>query len=258
MDLIEIMGRARDRATPGQVRRLRSLLKSHNALRWPLRSNLSLLARIHETDKWGGHWYTQHYQAHFHRLRKRRLNLLEIGVGGYGDPRAGGESLRMWKDYFPKANIYGIDIFDKSGLQEPRIRIFQGSQADPDFLRWVASQIGRLDIVIDDGSHLNEHMVISFQTLFPLLAEGGFYAIEDLHAAYMEDREGSEAVGDRAPAIALCKRLVDGLNGRSVADHEPACFDEPITSIHFYPELVIFHKGPNRSSQSPESAESQT
>jgi hypothetical protein len=230
---------------------MRSWLKTNRALRWPLRSNLSVLARLHETDKWGYHWYAQHYQAHFHRLRKRPLNLLEIGVGGYDDPHAGGESLRMWKDYFPRANIYGIDVFDKSGLQEPRIRIFQGSQADPDFLGWVAGQIGRLDIIVDDGSHLNEHMVISFQTLFPLLAEGGFYAIEDLQAAYMEHQENGEAAGGRAPAIAMCKRLVDGLNWRAIAGHEPSYSDDHVASIHFYPELVIFHKGPNRSSQSP-------
>ena len=115
------------------------------------------------------------------------MNLLEIGVGGYDDPKQGGHSLRMWKDYFPNANIYAIDLYDKSALQEPRIHIFQGSQADPDFLKWVAGEIGQLDIVIDDGSHVNEHVIVSFQTLFPLLADNGIYAIEDLHTAYLPD-----------------------------------------------------------------------
>jgi hypothetical protein len=250
MDLIGIVERAKHQASTGHVKLVKSWLRTNKALRWPFRSDLSVLARIHGTDKWGYHWYAQHYQSHFHRLRKKRLNLLEIGVGGYDDPRAGGESLRMWKDYFPNANIFGIDVFDKSGLEEPRIRIFKGSQDDPDFLAWVAGQIGRLDIIIDDGSHLNEHMVASFQALFPLLAEGGFYAIEDLQAAYMVSQGSSDVTGCQAPAIAMCKRLVDGLNWRAIAGHEPSYCDDHVDSIHFYPELVVVHKGPNRSSQS--------
>ena len=35
------------------------------------------------SDKWNSHWYTQHYQRYFQPFKNRRLNLLEIGVGGY-------------------------------------------------------------------------------------------------------------------------------------------------------------------------------
>jgi len=43
---------------------------------------------------------------------------------------------------------------------------------------------GKLDIIIDDGSHHGEHQLISFNTLFPLLSPGGFYIIEDCLCAY--------------------------------------------------------------------------
>jgi hypothetical protein len=36
--------------------------------------------------------------------------MLEIGVGGYDSPISGGESLRMWKTYFPFAKIFALDI----------------------------------------------------------------------------------------------------------------------------------------------------
>ena len=72
--------------------------------------NLTELAKIHETDKWGSHWYAPHYERHFKDLRKKKLRILEIGVGGYADPSAGGASLRMWKYYFPKSSIYALDI----------------------------------------------------------------------------------------------------------------------------------------------------
>jgi len=59
-------------------------------------SDLTFLAEIYGTDKWGEHWYTPHYEFHFHKFRKKKINLLEIGVGGYDKPYSGGSSLRMW------------------------------------------------------------------------------------------------------------------------------------------------------------------
>lgn len=95
------------------------------------------------------------------------------GIGGYDDPRAGGASLRMWRAYFPKSRIYGIDIHDKSGHDEKRIRTFRGDQTDRGFLEGVVREIGRPNIIIDDGSHLNAHVVATFEILFPLLADDG-------------------------------------------------------------------------------------
>ena len=92
--------------------------------------NLSKIALCHKTDKFGYHFYTPHYQKHFNSFRFKKIKLLEIGVGGYKEPLIGGNSLRMWKSYFPFAKIFSIDIFEKSFLQERRIRIFQGSQID--------------------------------------------------------------------------------------------------------------------------------
>src|SRR5277367_470921 len=92
------------------------------ALPAPLRSRLSPLARFvyrtdlnklafhFGTDKWGIHWYTQHYQRYFEHIRLRKLNILEIGVGGYEKSSVGGESLRMWKTFFPNSRIVGIDL----------------------------------------------------------------------------------------------------------------------------------------------------
>src|SRR5690606_37075280 len=111
------------------------------------------------------------YYTHFSPIRNLTLNLLEIGVGGwdgtsYNNPSRGGESLRFWKDYFCNSNIFAIDIQDKSCLQEERIAVFQGSQTDPDFLDSVIEQIGKIDIIIDDGSHVNLDVIFTFEKLF--------------------------------------------------------------------------------------------
>ena len=84
----------------------------------------------------------------------------------------------MWKAYFPESRIFGIDIYDKK-YRRRRIRTFQGSQTDANFLKRVVEEIGPVDIIIDDGSHYNTHVIASFQTLFRLLAPKGIYVVED-------------------------------------------------------------------------------
>ena len=68
---------------PGWKRRIKCLYEQFMSFFYP--NNLIKLAEIYGTDKWNAHWYAQHYQRHFHRLRKKKLKILEIGVGGDDD-----------------------------------------------------------------------------------------------------------------------------------------------------------------------------
>lgn len=206
---------------------------------------LTALALVHGTDK-ALHGYTRHYDRHFRGRRWRQLNLLEIGVGGYASAELGGASLRMWRDYFPRGHIHGLDIEDKTSLQSERIRIFTGSQADPTFLRWMAAEIGPLDIVVDDGSHVSSHVTTAFEVLFPLLNDGGIYAIEDIHTSYYPQYGGSWLdLGAPGTTLAMVKRLLDGLNHQYIPRRESTYVDQHVVSVHCYPKLVIIHKGRN-------------
>ncbi|MBI2810511.1 MAG: class I SAM-dependent methyltransferase [Candidatus Melainabacteria bacterium] len=204
-------------------------------------ADLSLLAYMHETDKYGYHSYIKHYQKHFSPLRSKRLNLLEIGVGGYESPTSGGASLRMWKQYFSKGNIFGIDINDKSGIDETRIKTFQGDQSDSKFLSSVAEKIGCIDIIIDDGSHINSHVISSFECLFPLLAENGIYVVEDVQTSYWPNFGGnSNDLSTNATMVGYFKNLVDGLNYQDmVPTRSPNYFDLHIAEICFYHNLIL-------------------
>src|SRR4051812_10712004 len=95
----------RSKLSPTQKVRLKKFAAKTIA-RSGLFRNLSSLAILHGSDKYGGHFYTPHYQQHFAPLRRRKINLLEIGIGGYSEPANGGASLRMWKSYFSRANIH--------------------------------------------------------------------------------------------------------------------------------------------------------
>ena len=114
-----IRQKCRARLSLEQRARLRRHLE--DPLGFLFRRNLRRLAQIYGSDKWAVHWYCQHYERHFAGLRTKKLTLLEIGIGGYKDPHAGGRSLRMWRRYFPYAAIFGIDIYDKKPHDESRI-----------------------------------------------------------------------------------------------------------------------------------------
>jgi demethylmacrocin O-methyltransferase len=216
-------------------------------------NSLPSLASAMGTDKEGTHYYTKHYAFHFSSLRHRRLKILEIGVER-------GASLKTWKAYFPNSMIYGIDILDKSIYNARRIKTFQGSQADNEFLGNVIQTIGAPDIIIDDGSHINEHVIQTFQTLFPLLAPNGIYVIEDLQTSYWSlgstdcrtDWGGS--MNPSAPtSMNFLKSLIDGINYEEFPpgkNYLPTYFDKHIVGLHFYHSLAFIYKGNNNEGSS--------
>lgn len=216
-------------------------------------NDLTKLAQLHLCDKWGTHFYTPHYDAHFKNFKNKDIKLLEIGVGGYKNPDRGGASLRMWKDYFRKGEIYAIDIHDKSLLEENRIKIFQGSQTDLEFLKRICSEVGELDLIIDDGSHMNNDIVKSFKYLFPKLKSGGVYVVEDLQCSYWPWYGGdSENLDNPLTAVNYFKSLIHGINHVEFLKpgYIPNYFEQNITSIHFYHNIIFIHKGDNTTPSS--------
>ena len=210
--------------------------------------DLQKLGLMFGTDKAIGHYYLQHYQEHFRPFKFKPVKLLEIGVGGYKDPNYGGHSLRLWKSYFWNGRIYAVDIHVKSALQEPKITIFKGSQIDAEFLKEITSQIGTLDIIIDDGSHINMHVITTFKLLFPMLKKGGIYVIEDVQTSYWEDKGGDSVdLNNPKTMMTFFKGLTDGLNHKEFVrpGYEPSYFDKNIVSMHFYHNLIFIYKGTN-------------
>ncbi len=210
--------------------------------------DLTKMGFIYGTDKVGDHHYAAHYMTHLRPYRNKPINLLEIGVGGYQDPDRGGESLRMWKKYFRKAHIYSIDIFDKSELQEPRITIFKGSQVDAVFMEQVCDRIGDIDVIIDDGSHINRHVIETFKMLFPKLKDGGIYVVEDTQTSYWEDYGGDSAdLRNPDTMMNFFKDLTDSLNSEEflIDGYQKSYYDQHVVSMHFYHNMVFVHKGIN-------------
>ncbi|MEM6375009.1 MAG: class I SAM-dependent methyltransferase [Pseudomonadota bacterium] len=184
--------------------------------------------------KW--HHYLPIYERYFSALREREVRFLEIGVSKGG-------SLAMWRRYFGEAAIlYGVDIDPAcaacNGIHA-QVRI--GSQSDADFLRRVVDEMGGVDVVLDDGSHISSDIRASLATLFPLLQDGGLYMIEDLHATYWDSHDG----GYQKPGsfIEDLRQMVDDMHhwyhdqGQRIAATAGT-----LSALHLYDSIAVLEK----------------
>ena len=180
--------------------------------------------------------YLPLYDRYLAQYRGTSVRMLEIGVYKGG-------SLHLWREYLgPKAVIFGIDINPDcaavNGI-DGQVRI--GSQADAAFLTRVVQEMGGIDIVLDDGSHMGRHIRASLNTLFPLLADDGLYLIEDTHTAYSRRYDGRFS---RHNFMRLLGRLTDDMHHwyhtggqriEATADH--------LLGLHIHDSLVVMEKG---------------
>lgn len=180
--------------------------------------------------------YLPTYEALLGSRRGTPVRFLEIGVSEGG-------SLEIWRRWFgDEAVITGIDVNPACAERvDPPNRVRIGSQADESFLREVAREMGGVDVVLDDGSHVASHQRTSFRVLFPLLPSDGLYLIEDTHTAYWGGQFGG---GYRRPesAIEFAKNLIDDLHawhhGRDV-NEVPA---EQLQSVSFHDSIIAIQK----------------
>lgn len=197
--------------------------------------NIFVNHHLKKSSKW--HHYFDIYDRHLSKFRDKQITLLEIGV-------AEGGSLQIWKKYFDeKSKIFGIDIREDCKYEESQIEIFIGDQTDYNFLTKVIDRIGIPDIIIDDGSHVQSHILKTFDFLYPILNENdGVYVIEDCHTAYWPRFEGG--VNSHLNVVEIFSKRVHDVNSK--------WYNEPKTpklktldSIHFYDSMIVFEKRKN-------------
>jgi hypothetical protein len=130
----------------------------------------------YECDKVLRHKYHELYPNIFDKFKNEDINLFEIGV-------CEGKSLKVWKEFYPNCNVFGLDI--QREIFNEDVKIFKGDQSNINDLINVVNQIPKCDIIIDDGSHVPEHQLKTFYYLFEnLLKDGGTYVIEDVECSY--------------------------------------------------------------------------
>jgi len=158
----------------------------------------------YDTDKTTPHGngdvgYEKAYEECFGNIREHVKLIFEIGVNRGG-------SVRGWKEYFPTAQIVGIEVMPGSYFEEDRIAIEIGSGTDELFVPFLLTKYGHPDIVIDDGSHLSSDIKASFDLLFPNTLF--CYVIEDL-VTQQSSFEGGMYINDGVPATTIIHKAVD-------------------------------------------------
>lgn len=108
--------------------------------------------------------------------------LLEIGV-------MDGLSMKMWREYYPNAEIIGVDIKDMSMFhntdwnvpESVKLLTLDGTKKKD------MQPLGKFDIIIDDGSHYWADQQKSFELLYySQLNKGGIYILEDLWTSHID------------------------------------------------------------------------
>ena len=139
---------------------------------------------------WAAHTYPDVYGMLFDHCRDHVRLVFECGIGSNDEmvtsnmTAAGhpGASLRVWRDYFPNAEVFGADIDPKALFEEDRIRTFEVDQTDAAAVAAMWEAIGKtgFDLIIDDGLHEQHAGISLFEASFERLKPGGLYVIEDI------------------------------------------------------------------------------
>lgn len=179
------------------------------------------IAPKYKTDK-NDHGYIKYYAEHLPETAKK---ILEIGV-------LTGNSIRMWRELYPEAHVFGLDIFIENPIpfQADWVTWFQGNQADSKLLDDVRIH-GPFDLVIDDGSHLSRHQLMTF---YGLIGSCNLYIIEDLHCCKEEFwRQGMKFKHTVLGMLQTAKEV--SLLGKG--EWRGAYFNFP---FHLYDDKIVF------------------
>lgn len=197
----------------------------------------------YQTDKNTDHNYLDKYDKYFNKFKDQKINLLEIGIFHGG-------SLEMWRDYFKNGTIFGLDIDKKKLDLGDRVKIYQGAQENINDLKKIINDAKSFDLIIDDGSHMNQHQIKSFEILFPYLNHGGYYVVEDIQSSYML-RYGGDGfyIYNNKNAINYFLNLVHKINYKEIenpfSNFSQDYYANNITDIHFYHNLIFIKKDKN-------------
>jgi len=157
-----------------------------------METELCQLARKYKTDKCHefGHFYTPVYYELLKDKKHTIKKVLEIGVGApevmhwLQDYKAGA-SLKMWRDFFPNAQIYGVDIAPTTMFKDDRITTFLLDSRKSKNMRWLINEIGNdIDLIIDDGCHRTASQLRTVRNIKPLVKKDAIYIIEDSKNPY--------------------------------------------------------------------------
>lgn len=208
------------------------------------RPRLSQIAKKFPTDKDFTHNYFETvYEKYFSSIRDNVRKFCEVGIGGFWGEVGWvpGNSLRIWEEYFPNAEILGLDIKQYNFKNEGRITVDYIDQSKKELVDKYGSKLIEYDIILDDGTHNIYDQQITFASFFKSLKSGGIFVIEDLHSSIevkIPEKANLWGWGDPTKITAL-EMLENFKNtGKIISDYlseeEKLYLEENIKSIEIF------------------------
>jgi SAM-dependent methyltransferase len=142
-------------------------------------NDLGKIFEKHGTDKASKHKYHLIYDNIFKSKRNKEVDFLEVGIWK-------GVGMASFLEYFPKGNIYGLDIFTRIKpeeipiLKNPRTSWIKADSTHPSCMPLVKLFNTKFDFILDDGAHWPEANKLTFRHLKKFLKPDGVYIIEDV------------------------------------------------------------------------------
>jgi hypothetical protein len=204
-----------------------------------MNDTLDQICNRHGADKGSiGHAFAWRYEPFFSQCRHQPIALVESGVQF-------GASARVWLEYFTQAAIIGVDIAPRPPEpRDPRWHFFQGSMTDPALWNRVFNLVQSFQICIDDASHYSADSKAMFELVWPRMARGGIYAIEDTGTIW--DKDFASAVqGDEWFKFLIGEVNWHGKDYGGKPHPQPyslSDLEKTIDSIHFSKHLCIIVK----------------
>jgi len=195
---------------------------------------------LSNTDKVTHHEYHKIYESFLKPFYNSNGSIVEIGIGT-------GVSLPMWLNLFKNAHIYGVDK-EYEVLNNNKYTILKADQSNIDDLNNLNLLLidKTVFFINDDGSHIPEHQLQTFNILFPILVEGGIYIIEDIETSYWTKGECynyKTEYGYKHPKsiIEIFKETVDIVNREFISNTNKELLSNKILH-HNYIESITFSR----------------
>ena len=193
------------------------------------------------------------YDKIFEGYVGKKITFVEVGV-------AYGGSLQMWREYFgPDARIIGIDLYDgtpevreallkaKEELERDGFEIHVGNQGDPGFWRAFFDKVGKVDIILDDGSHCYTEQIVTAECTVDHIRDGGLLVVEDVWSSFKREYGGPS----RRSFFSYASNCAKGVQYRfedfakpnyreGMIPYRRVHFESAVRAITFYQSIVVF------------------
>jgi len=177
--------------------------------------------------------YFKVYDDIFKKYQSKKITFVEVGI-------LDGGSLELWKNFFHKdSRIIGVDFNPEcKKLNIEGVEIVIGDQSDENFWDNFFKNIGKIDILLDDGGHTNLQQITTTIKSIKNINDDGMLVIEDTHTSYQSEFNNPSSYS----FINFSKKLIDDLNYKH--PNMPKfrfSLNDFIYSIQYFESLVVFN-----------------